>query len=108
MVTAISASNRMSEIVRACFQSFHCELGGVYTTRRPLAVSPLNTHLYIIHALRILYSGEFSYELPIRIFNIRTAQDSDVEPIVPGNFRSFNIRMMLYNMKNTEISTIQK
>ncbi len=39
----------------------------------------------------------FSYELPILIFrslNIRTAQDSDVEHVVQGNFR-----MMLYNTK---------
>ncbi len=39
----------------------------------------------------------FSYELPILIFrslNIRTAQHSDVEHSVQGNFR-----MMLYNTK---------
>ncbi len=33
-------------------------------------------------------------------FNIRTAQDSDVEPIVPGTFRSFNFRVTLYDTKN--------
>ena len=40
------------------------------------------------------------------ILNICTAQDSNVEPIVQGNFRSFNFRMMLYNMKYTKISTM--
>ncbi len=42
---------------------------------------------------------------PFRILNIRTAQDSDVEHIVQGNFRSFNFCMMLYKY---EISTIRK
>ncbi len=81
------------------------------------------THLFIsfiIHSKQPIYciAGNFywctfSYELPIyihvfRILNIRTAQDSDVEHIVQGHFRSFNFRMMLYNTKNTKISTIRK
>ena len=36
------------------------------------------------------------------IFNIRTAQHSDVEHIVQGNFR-----VMLFNTKYTKISTIR-
>ena len=53
---------------------------------------------------------KYSYELLFRILNMRTAQHSDVEPIVPGKCRtrSLNFRMMLYNTKNTKISTIRK
>ncbi len=48
-----------------------------------------------------------SKSIVFRILNIRAAQDSDVEPIVPGKFRSFNFRMMFYNTKNTKISTYE-
>ncbi len=34
--------------------------------------------------------------------NIRTAQDSDVEPIVPAKFRSFNFRRCSTDTKNTK------
>ena len=40
---------------------------------------------------------KFSYEL-----FIRTAQHSDVEPIVQGTFRSFNFRMMLSTIQTVE------
>ncbi len=46
-----------------------------------------------------------SKSIVFRIF-VHAAQHSDVEPIVPGKFRSFNFRMMFYK-KNTKISTYE-
>ncbi len=89
------------------------EVSVVHTSQRPLATEPSHVLLTCPLDTRASYRiasnvcwCKFSYELPILIFhslNIRTAQHSDVEHIVQGNFR-----MMLYNTKYTNISTIRK
>ncbi len=56
---------------------------------------------YHVSLTNVPYSGQFSlckfsYEIPIRIFNIRTAQHGDVEPIVQGNFSYDALQYEIY------------
>ena len=41
---------------------------------------------------------------PFKYFVFYTAQHSDIEPIMHGNFRSATFRMMLYNTKYAKIT----